>query len=319
MRNQEIINKADLALADLAAGGLMNPEQSSTFIRTMLLQPTLLKQARVVTMGGPQKKIDKIGFGSRIMRAARQAAGNRALTESERAKPNFGKIELNTKEVIAEINLPYEVIEDQIEQAGLNLGTGAANNSGNPVSGQFKDTIMQMIAERAALDLEELALLGDTGSVDPYLALVDGYLKLATAHVLDNGAAGVSRELFKEGLKAMPKQFLRNKVALRHYLSHNNEIDYRDSLADRETGLGDTIVEGFRGVFGYGVPVEPVALMPETQGLLTIPQNLVMGIQRNISLEVDKDIRERVFIIVLTARVDFQLEEADAVVTYDNI
>lgn len=320
MDTKQIIEKADLALVDLASGGALNPEQSNAFIRGLLVQPTLLKAARVVTMGSPQKNIDKIGFGSRIMRAANQGnVGSRALAAEDRARPNLGKIQLNTKEVIAEVNLPYEVIEDQIEQAGLNLGTNAPGNSGNPVSGQFKDTIMAMIAERAALDLEELALLGDTASADTYLALCDGYMKLAQDHVVDYGGATINKELFKLGIKAMPDQYLRNLAALRNYVSVNNEIEYRDSLSDRETGLGDTIIEGFRGVFGYGVPVEKVALMPASKGLLTVPNNLIMGIQRKISVEVDKDIRERVFIIVLTARVDFQIEETDAVVTYENI
>lgn len=317
---KQIIEKADLALADLASGGALNPEQSDTFIRTMLVQPTLLKSIRVVPMGAPTRNIDKIGFGSRIMKAASQGAvGSRALAAGDRSAPTTGQIQLVTKETIAEVNLPYEVIEDQIEQAGMNLGVNQPNNSGAPVSGSFKDTIMAMIAERVALDLEEGGLLGDTASGDPYLALWDGFLKRSTSHVVDFSAATVNKTLFKLGLQTMPQQYLRNLTAMKHYLSVSNEIEYRDSLGDRETSLGDTMIEGMRPVYGFGVPVEKTALMPAAQGLLTFPKNLIMGIQRKISLEVDKDIRERVFIIVVTARIDFQIEEEDAVVKYTNI
>ncbi|MEC0714506.1 phage major capsid protein, partial [Bacillus haynesii] len=33
MRNQEIINKAEMTLASLKSGGMMNPTQANTFIR----------------------------------------------------------------------------------------------------------------------------------------------------------------------------------------------------------------------------------------------------------------------------------------------
>ncbi|MBL2411293.1 phage major capsid protein, partial [Klebsiella pneumoniae] len=47
--------------------------------------------------------------------------------------------------------------------------------------------------------------------------------------------------------------------------------------------------------------------------LLTHPKNIVVGMSRNIRIEVDKDIRARKFIIVLTAKVDAKFEEEDAV------
>ncbi len=314
-KNSQIIQKADMTLADLAAGGLLNEEQANAFIRKVLVQPTILRQARAVQMNSPQRKIEKIGFGSRIMRAAESGV---ALTSDQRAKPTTGKITLNTSEVIAEINLPYDVIEDNIERGNINAG--GANQSPNPVQGSFKDTIMDMIAERAALDLEEVALLGDVDHPsDTYLALFDGYLKLAGDHIVDANGAAISKAMFKAGLKAMPDQYLRNLAALRNFVSVNNEIEYRDSLSDRETGMGDALIDGQRPVFGYGVPVEKAPLMPGTSGLLTNPQNLIFGIQRQISIEVDKNIRERVFIIVLTARVDFKIEEPDATVKYINI
>lgn len=309
MKNKNIIEKADMTLADLAAGGLLNPEQTDQFIRDLQVQPTLLAQSRVVPMSSPQKNIDKIGFGQRILKPA---VSGTPLDAADRSKPATGQVQLNTTEVIAEVRLPYDVIEDNIEQANRNLGTDQANNSGAPVSGSFKDTIMAMITERVALDLEELALLGDTASGDAYLALLDGFLVQATSHVVDNNGNGCNKDLFKAGLKSLPKQFHRNLPALKNFVSIANEIDYRDTIADRQTQLGDAQIEGFRGAYAYGVPIEKTALMPEEEGLLTIPKNMIMGIQRKVSLEVDKDISSRVFIIVVTARIDFKLEEEDA-------
>ena len=313
--NQELMKKADWAVADLAAnGGLLSPEQSTTFIRKLLVQPTLLRQARVVTMGAPTRQINKIQFATRILQAGTSGV---ALTLAQRSKPTTEKIELNTKEVVAEINIPYDVIEDNIERG--NVGLEMDGNQGTPVSGGIKDTIMTLIAERAALDLEELAILGDTTSGDPYLAQFDGFLKLATANIVDVAGAPITKAVFKDGIKAMPDQYLRNRAAMRHYVSVDQETEYRDTLANRETAVGDNIIQGLNPVYGFGVPVEPVSLMPAAQGLFTFPQNFIFGIQRQIMVETAKDIRARTWIIVLTARIDVLIEENQAVVKYINI
>jgi len=313
MKNAELMQKADWAVGDLSTGGLLTAEQSNSFIRKLLVQPTILRQARSVTMNSPQRNINKIQFASRILRPG---VSGTALSVGDRSKPVTEQVQLNTKEVIAEIRLPYDVIEDNIERGNIGQQTDVG---GTPTSGGIKDTIMTLIAERAALDLEELALLGDTGSGDAYLALVDGYLTQATTNTVDNLGAGIGKSVFKAGLQAMPDQYLRNLNALRHWVSVDNEIEYRDSLSNRETGLGDSVIQGTSPVFGFGVPVEAASLMPSAQGLLTNALNLIFGIQRQIHIETDKDITERVYIIVLTARVDFKLEEEDAVVKYINL
>ena len=178
---------------------------------------------------------------------------------------------------------------------------------------------MTLISERAALDLEELALLGNTGSTDPFLTLKDGFLLQTTSNVVDAAGASIHKGIFKAGVKAMPDQYLRNRAAMRHMISIDNETEYRDTFANRETALGDASLQGFNALYAYGTPVEPIALMPSTSGLLTNPQNLIFGIQRQIHVEVDKDIRARSYIIVLTARVDFKIEQETAVVKYQNI
>ena len=191
----------------------------------------------------------------------------------------------------------------------------------------MRQTIIDLIAERAALDMEELALLGDTNytSADSddqaYLSLFDGWNKIATTqgNVYDAASSSISKSIFKQGLKTMPSQYQRNKAALNHFISVNNETEYRDTLADRGTALGDQMSQGTSPTYAFGSPVVPVALMPESNGLFTDPLNMIFGIQRQVSMEFDKDITERVYIIVLTARIAFQIEESTAIVAYENI
>lgn len=306
--NQNLVRKADLALADLATAGLLNPEQTDRFLRTVLDQPTMLSAARTVAMAGPQMKINKIGFGSRILRPATSGV---SLTAAQRSKPDFGQVQLNTREVIAEVRIPYDVLEDNIE--GGNISAGATQGAGG-----LHQTIVDMIAQRAALDLEELALLGDTASADDYLKTQDGWLKLATANVVD-AYGPFGKAAIKAAVKATPDKYLRNRNQMAHFVSTDNETDLRDQFADRSTALGDAHVQGNSPLFVFGSQVKAASMMPSAAGLYTNPLNLIFGIQRNIHLEYDKDITSRTFIIVLTARVDFQIEEVNALTKYRNI
>jgi hypothetical protein len=319
--NSSLLRKADLAIADLQSnGGDLLPEQGASFIRKLIKQPTLIKQCRVVEMLTPKRKINKIGFGTRILRKATSGV---ALTQNQRSKPTTEQIQLSTNEQIAEVRLPYDVLEDNIERA-----TSANNEVANTGPGGLRQTIIDLIAERAALDLEELGLLADTAYVNggdaddqAYLSQLDGWLKKAgtLGNVADQGNTTVARAMFKQGIKTLPKQYLRNKAAMRHFLSNNNETEYRDTLANRVGQLGDGMATGELPAYAFGSRVDPVQLMPEDKGLFTDPLNLIFGIQRQVSMEFDKDITARVYIIVLTTRVDFQLEEAAALVEYTNI
>lgn len=298
----ELSRKADIALADLASnGGLLNPEQNETFIRNLIDQPTMLRAVRTVPMNAPEQKINKIGFGSRILKAANQTQGSRALAAADRSAPTSGQVTMTTKEVIAEVRIPYEVLEDNIER------------------GDMANTVLALIAERAALDLEELIVLGDTASADPYLGLMDGVLKKATSNVVNATGQAQYVNVFNSMKKALPTRFRRNLRAMRFFTSMNFESDYRVQVALRGTSLGDNILTGNDPLPVLGVPMVGAALMPNANALLTDPQNIIFGIQRNVRIEQDRDIRTREVIIVLTARVALAIEEELAVVKATNL
>lgn len=317
--NAEMIKKADMVISDLTSnGGYLNPEQSNAFIRKLLVAPTLLAQVRRVQMSAPVRKINKISFANRILNAGTGGTGpiTTALAASQRAKATTEQIQLATHEVIAEIRLPYDVIEDNIE--GGNVGT--FNEGGNPpMAGGFRDTIVTLIAERVAIDLEELAIQGDTSSSDPYLALTNGYLKLIQSNIVDAGGQQISRTLLKNAMKTLPSQYRRNRAALNHFVSTEQEIEYRDTLANRETSMGDGSYQSTAVAYAAGSPVTGVPLMPGSSGILTNPANLIFGVQRDIMMETDKIITDRVYVIVVTARVAIQIEEELAAVELINL
>lgn len=309
MRNEEIIQKAEMTLATLASGGLMNTEQSDTFIRMVQNSPTILNNSRVVPMNSDSQKIEKIGFGQRILRAGQEG---KALSDNDKSVPTTSTVQLNAKEVIAEVNITYDTLENNIEKDKL------------------QDTIMQMIADRSSLDIEELLVNGDTESPDSYLAILNGIRKQTKSHIVDFENGDFSRTAFKNAYKAVPSKYLRNPADFRFYSSPGIEVEWMDLNANRQTGGGDAAVEG-RRPSAFGVPVQGIANMQPYQSgdegdkvdssdiILTHPKNIVTGFSRNIRIEVDKDIRARKFIIVLTAKLDSKFEEEDAVAKVINV
>jgi hypothetical protein len=305
----DIVQRADLALADLTAnGGYLDAEHQDTFYRNILDEPTILREARGVQMGAPEWRLPKIGLGSRILAPASQTGqaedngtNGRNLLAAKRFKPDFGQVTMKSEEFIAEIHIHDEVLEDNLEKGNL---TG---------------TILQLMAERIALDLEELILLGDKSSGDAYLARVDGVLKLASSHVVDAGGEGINVGIFNDMKKALPTKFRRNLSTMRYYSSMDVESDYRVRISARQTGAGDAMLIGGAPVPVLGIPLKGIALMPQTNGLLLNPQNIIWGMQRNVRIERERDIRSRSWIIVVTLRAALCIEEVDAVVKLTNL
>jgi hypothetical protein len=312
MTNNEIIQKADLVLSDLKSnGGYLDAQQGEKFIRMVQDAPTIMKDCRVVTFPGDSMKIEKIGFADRILR---KGVENTALDASKRAKPTSGMVQLTTKEVIAEVRLSYDTIEANLEKEG------------------FKDTIMAMIAERAAVDLEELIINGDTAhATDDYLALLNGVIKQVKAgNSLDWKAQPISDSLWAETYLKVPEKFIRVPEQYKFYTDRTTELRWRQLIAQRNTAVGDRYLLENTNTSALGVPIQRVSLMPSNlsydpdgegaeaaitglgQSILIHPKNIITGISRKIQVETDKDITARQYIIVLTMKLDVAIEEIQA-------
>src|ERR1700759_5290943 len=127
MDNRTILQKADLALADLTnSGGLLQPAQAQKFMRILINEAVVLKQATVVPMRSPKRLIEKIRFANRIRRSGSEAT---PLAQAARAVPNLGKVELDAQLFKAEVRLNNEVLEDSIER------------------GQLRQTLLRLLAE----------------------------------------------------------------------------------------------------------------------------------------------------------------------------
>ena len=221
-----------------------------------------------------QKHIDKVAVGSRVA-----LPKSEAVKVTERRGVSTERITINTKPIA----VPWEISRETL----------ARNIEGE----NFEDTVARLMATQLANDLEELFIQGDTNSSDPYLALLDGWGKLADGgHVVDAGRKSLAtlsdaRKIFGDLIRAMPKKFLRDRSELRFIAGTNVVQDYIDSLSERATALGDQALQQRITLTPFGIPLIEIPLLPTNQTygspaasdnsfiLLTHFQNLITAIE----------------------------------------
>jgi HK97 family phage major capsid protein len=296
--SKENAKKADFGLSELTAGGLLNPTQQDKFFEMVINYPALIGSVRRVLMPAPQYEIAKIGFGSRAFHVTTSGVG---LTQSQRSKPTTDKISLTSKKIMAQFNMPYEVFEDNIAK------------------GTLEGTLLKLFADRLATDTEELGLLGDPASGDADLAAFTGYLKRMTSHIVNATGTGIHEDTFNNAILALPAKYRRDISGFRFFLSPNAKQTWKNRITSRQTALGDAALQGMIDVAAHGVPLVGVPLMPSGIGMFTRPDNLIMGVQREVMMEADRDKENQIIKFIFSARVDFQIEEEDMTVKFTNL
>lgn len=308
--HQELIEKARHSVTDLANGaGYLQPTQARRFLRLSLPETSFLRMARIHPMQAPEEHVDKFRFAARIMRAA---TTEQALQVQEYARPQLSKQVLSAKMIKAQIDLPMETLEDNIERAG------------------YLQTILDGAAPRVGLDWEELVLNGDTANpVDPFLCLFDGIYKQADQIVYDHMGAGANLDLWHRMIKLMPPEFQRVMPASRFFSAFNLQHDWRANLAGRTGDLGDAHLQSLEQVRAFGIPVVPVynvrddmvynGLANHSEVLLTHPMNVVVGLYAGIKVMMDLDVKAGIWSIIIRMRTDAKLVEKTAAVKGRNV
>jgi len=309
---------------DAARGGLLKPEQANRFIDYMFDATVVTKVARTIRMRSDIQEIDKIGVGERILKVATEADA----TFSNQAVV-FAKISLATKKLRLDWELSSESLEDGIEGADL------------------EDHIARMMANQVGNDVEDLILNGDSASSDTLLKAFDGVRKIATTngHVVDAAGATVSKGVFNDALKQMPRRYKQRRNQLRFLSGSNLVQDYLYSLTsipgtpeDIASGIvrGDVVANNGApgGVipFAFGIPVVEVPLLDENQTgsysgasgqhgdlHLTFPDNVIVGIKRDIVVHREFKPKKDTTEYTLFLRVGTAIENPDAFVVVKNV
>lgn len=287
--NRSIIEKN--STSNFSNGGILNPTQASKFIDYMVAKDSFLSDIRTVRMSGPQYDLDFMALGSRILREGTEGTAPNTL-----ANVTTSRKRLTTKEVILPYDITDNVREDNIE------GVSVADHIASLMGAQFGN------------DLCDLAINGDTSTASSapdynFLKIADGFVKLAKSSASTNkydtnASADYKGTVFPGMLAALPNQFKANKSALRFYVSPSVAEAYVDQLDTRSTALGDaSIISGNVQPF-HGIRIFPVEFLPDDVLILTLAQNLAVGIQRDIRVENMRQPRKRLTEYTITMRID---------------
>ena len=306
----EVLQRADLALSDLTSGGgTLPPEVADRFIDEIYDATPIFSMATREKMASFQKKIPRLGFTSQILMAS--PGDNTALASGERSKPTTYQVTLDAKEYVGQVNLPYTVLEDNVEKEN------------------FQTKLLQHIAKQVSIDLAKAAYHGDTTlgagtNENNLLRVQDGWFKRASSHVVDVASANIDETVLARFYKAMPDKYISQDVSsYTMFLQREVALDWRSQVAGRMTIEGDrALVENAIPPYA-GVPVVKDNVIKKTagltQGLFCDPKNLIIGTWRQITLEAQRDIEKRQIKIVFSLRVAFNLFQPDALVRMDNV
>ena len=315
--NEELLRKAILTVGNGEGSGdfggpdqgALSIEQATAFIELMTAGQSILSDVRTVSSSAAKWNESIIDFAGRITRPGVEA--NR-LDYTQRAKPLTGLVELDTELIRAEVPVSDETFEDNVAGEGL------------------RATLQRLIADRVGYDVEELMVQGDTTDTDPYLALLDGWLKIArnAGNTVDASAFDGGRDyqaIFKALIKKLPQRFLRNLQSNgRFYVPLMLEVEWRDVLAGRGTALGDVSLTSDNVLRYQGIEIRGAGTFQPVDDtnatiLLAHAANLYAGFHRSLKFETFRDPREGVTSFLANARVGANIGVPEATAIADGV
>lgn len=283
-------SKADLAVADiLAEGGYLNAEQTTELFFLLIKESKFLQMIESVSFDPDTWELSKLGFEGRVVRAA---AEDTALGVADRSRPTLGKSIVSVNEFIAETRIPYGALENHV------------------TNGTLIDHIKSEFSKAISRDQEAIAIRGDTANTgtDPFdgaLRLSDGLHKRVVTNVYAAGGVRFSKAQTKVMAQLMRDEHYRDGEGMMFFTVKNAAIDYGQHHAARvnEDPSQKLIRLSWDGVQIVKIPEWPTNLgagNDETTVVLCDPKNAVVGFQRQITMETDKDISARKWIVVVT-------------------
>lgn len=319
----------DVIQTSEVANSILSRQQADRFIDLVVDTSSLLKAIRVARIDHPSGEINKLDLGHIVTESAR-------ATGVATHKPTASKIEYDTEKIRSAFDITSDFTEDNLEGPSV------------------RDKLLTMFTKRIAIDVEILALEGDddvvpvSGSAtelkDRLIMSNDGFIKILEANVpaaqqIDAAGCAPSTALFYKMKRAVPQRY---RVAKPDYRWVVNSATWdkwnfdmtKVGAADQGGTPNDTIAR-FRESTGGGSPLGQamveVPLMPEdltyttpdgTDGtsIWSTPlMNLIVFIQRDITIEWDRVPREDKWEVTIHSRNDFNIENRDMCVIANDV
>lgn len=304
--NKTIINKAGSTISTSnIAHGLLNREQSKKFIQQTFEATNLGSLVRHVMRTAKSGEIDKIGIGSRLLRAKVENKD-----DGYRANVTTSVIEYACKAV----RLPWEITEETLRE--------------NIEGQQLEAIITNLMTTQLGIDLEDIYLNGDesTSSDDKdydFLKLNDGWIKQINngGHVYDaSNDTGMSLDMFYKTLQQLPNKY--NNGKLRWLMSPKRAQDWELYLMNQIIGKGGSVPES---VYTQPVHIPHVSCpsMSDDKIILTDPKNLVVVNTYDVKIRKTTEGKEAIMqdkrFYVCHLDFDTIIEELDATAIMTNL
>lgn len=301
------LKKAAWGYSDInTGGGLMNQAYAKEFVELTIKESVALRDMYVFPTPAQSYKLPELIFGSTVLFPG---VSGQALPAAYHSAPTTSKVEITAKLYKSKVGIPDEILEDNVEEAKL------------------KSRVQGMLAKKIKADWEWVVFEGDTANADPTLAVQDGLFKLATSHPKDAGGATLSLTILKQAWKLMPSEFRHRKADMRCWCGANPVEDYGDSQMDRQTMLGDKMIEQWDGPRFKQMPVMDVPRIAEDLGggsnyshaLICHPKNATVGVWKNIQMEPERDADAGVWNLIVRLRFGIAWIEENGVVEITNL
>ena len=318
---------------------LLTDAERQFIVDRVIDESSLLKMVRKLTMNRSRVEIPRMSLGSRVMRASHPGghhestpyygpgtppfapvlpngaggvnleavAGNPAVVGGNHVisehlvSPEYSTIVLESSKLV----LPWAITEEFLED--------------NPEQGAAEQRIATIMGVQAANDLEDLALNGSQASADALLRANNGYLVQAAGASGNISAAlgAFTTNTFETILRSLPTKYRRNVRQLKFLVHPDVWMDYVQSIAARQGNMADQYLAGLVGDPTYGgVPIMASPFMPVDQVLLSNPDNMIFGVERDMKLRKTMDGQNAIYnderYYALHIRCDFKIQNIEA-------
>lgn len=343
LRKKERIKKALIAIPSMT----LYPEEADVFLDYVIDESVLKNNCRIVKMSKNEKNIRAIGLGSG--RFLKPAAGFGTSDYKKEFSSNL--ITLSTKKARGCVVIYDDDLEDLDVETDQQFTDHILRMVAAQIATELEEAAWisdtHALGGFAANDIRSMwdgwryvithSALGETyyNDVSGGANLLDATADFSIAGkiVEQAGAAPYNWEFkYSKALRTMPSKYKKKGglAALRFFHNDNVEQDYIDALTSRATGLGDVTIQG--GAVGenykYGkvnlvsVPQMNIDLNAAgkagagnyTDTMLTHWQNLIMGLQREVKIETERQAADEANFFFYSLRSDFTIENVNAIV-----
>lgn len=315
---RELVRKSAIDESSLP-NSVLNRQQANRFIDLVVNESVLLQKIRTVRVNHQKGDINKLDLASIVTEGATTTSKATTRTPTERI------VTYDMEKYRSAFDLKTDFMEDNLEHAGI------------------RNTILGMFAKRIAIDSELASIEGDdsltTGDAQSdennLLGVNDGFQKILennvpAAQIIDAAGAAPSKDLYFDMKRAIPSRYRAAKPNYVWIMPSGPADKWTLDWSERETVGGDVSLSRGISPGPWGIPMLEVPLMPEdlsfgtagtdgSQVWLTPLQNLIYFVQRDITIEWDREPRQDMWEVTIHFRVDFEIENVDLVIMADNV